>query len=312
MRVGILGSGAMGCLVGGLLAQTSNDVLMFDADPLTVRSINTNGVQIDQAAGLVSASVRAYGPQDDLEPVDLLIVLVKAARTGDALAVFRRAVNPHTQILSLQNGLGNLETIHEIFPQNPLLAGTTAQASRWLAPGLIRHTGSGKTMIGPYLNCSDENSKAAASMLSDAGIETAVSRDINHLIWSKLMINAVINPLTAILGVTNGFIAEDAGIQKTVRSIVEETVAVAKSLGLDFEVEEQIAKCLEVSRQTFANQSSMLQDIRFGRETEIRAINGAIADAGENAGIGVPVNRLLSQLVIARESLGRSQPPDQP
>jgi len=235
-------------------------------------------------------------------PVDLLVVVVKAYATADALrwAVGAGAVGPDTVALTLQNGLGNAEVLAAALGPERVLAGTTAQGATLLAPGQVRHGGEGPTHIAPWVpgGPAAARADAVAALFTQAGLPTSVAPDPRPLLWAKLCVNCGINALTAILRVPNGGLLERPEARRLMELAAAEAGAVAAAEGVVLPAD-PVERTVAVARATGANRSSMLQDVERGRRTEVDAINGAVANRGRTAGVPTPVNAVLADLVLA-------------
>lgn len=289
MRVGILGAGALGSLFAYYLSsRTSSEVWLLARSPVPER------VTVEDVG---SAPVRVVtGPA--AEPVDLLIVMVKAYATADALRWAAGAVGPSTVALTLQNGLGNAEALAEALGPGRVLAGTTAQGATLLGPGLVRHGGTGPTHLAPWATGGPAEGLAptVAALLQQAGFDTHLAPDPRPLIWAKLAINCGINALTALLRVPNGELLNRPGAQRLMEGAAQEAGEVARAAGVIL-TEDPVDRVRQVARATAANRSSMLQDVERGRRTEVDAINGAVAERGLALGVPTPINEALADLV---------------
>jgi 2-dehydropantoate 2-reductase len=300
--VGVLGAGALGTLFAhGLVgAGLGGPEAMAGAGPevvLLARSPGPDWVEVEGRERI--ALRRVTQPQG---PVDLLIVLVKAYATAQALRWAGAAAGPETVALTLQNGLGNAEALALVVGPERVLVGTTAQGATLLEPGRVRHGGSGESLIAPWAAGGAAAASAArvAELLSQAGFPTGVADDARRLLWSKLVVNAAINPLTALLGVENGALLEREDGRRFMARAAREAGAVAAALGIDLG-EDPADRAERVAHATARNRSSMLQDLERGRRTEIEAINGAVVQYGRATGVATPVNEALTLLVQAME-----------
>ena len=312
MRIAIVGGGAMGCLFAARLTFIGLDVLLVVRRPETADRINKTGVRVDGSNGSLTQRVKVLADATGQATADLVILLVKTTRTSEALIGCMPLIGPDTLVMTLQNGLGNAERLAEVIGKDQIIVGTTAHGSTLLAPGHIRHSGEGLTSIGAYGRIDQSRLLLLKTIFENAGFSTVVDNDVLRQIWQKLIINAGINALTAILNVPNGHLAESENSRQIMRSLVCEAVSVAESQGFTFDRELCCEKCIEVARNTAANISSMLQDIRAGRPTEIGGINGRIIELGERAGVPVPVNNAVTRLVRLLEEAGRHHSSDQP
>ncbi len=313
MRVVVVGAGAMGGLIGTRLSVTGHTVVLYDTWAEHVEAINRSGIVIHELDG----SVLRYRIAATIEPpplagADLVLVEVKSYDTREALRPFASRVPAETFVLSLQNGLGNLDLMRAALPgHDRLLIGTTAHGSAVLGPGRLRHTGKGATVIGdpatPQMPRFDLGPLRRA--LGRAGFETDIAANVHTAVWNKLVANVAINALTAITGVRNGDLLDDPDLQPIIAQLVAETVAVMRAAGVPPGMDDHLAYARKVMRDTSVASSSMLQDIRYGRRTEVDAINGAVARLGAELGVPTPLNRLLTVLVHNRERGVRREGP---
>lgn len=313
MRVIVIGAGAMGGLIGTRLSVTGHQVVLYDIWEEHVEAITRHGIVIRELDGSVLRyRIDATTDPPPLDGADLVLVEVKSYDTRDALRPYAGRVPPETFVLSLQNGLGNLDHMRAALPgHDRLVIGTTAHGSAVLGPGRLRHTGKGATVIGdpttPQTPRFDLGPIRRA--LSRAGFETDVAANVHTAIWTKLVANVAINALTAITGVRNGDLLDDPDLQPVIAQLVSETVAVMQAAGVPPGSDDHLAYARKVMRDTSVASSSMLQDIRYGRKTEVDAINGAVARLGEELGVPTPLNRLVTVLVHNRERGVRREGP---
>jgi 2-dehydropantoate 2-reductase len=302
METLIIGAGAMGGLFGTLLAPFV-PVTVFTTNSRHAEALNRDGLTLATAEGQLRRTTaraltdpRHYGPR-----ADLIIVCTKARSTAQAADTARQLVAPDGLVLTLQNGLGNLEIIQAAVGETRAAAGITAQAATLLGPGQVRHAGCGPTVLaaGPG---QAEKIAAMAALFNRAGIPTTVTDDVQALLWSKLIVNVGINALTALLRVPNGALAEIPECASLMAQAVAEAVAVARALGVRLPDDAPLEKVRQVCAMTAGNRSSMLQDTLMGRPTEIDVINGAVVRKGAETGVPTPVNALLTQLVKALEA----------
>jgi 2-dehydropantoate 2-reductase len=170
--------------------------------------------------------------------------------------------------------------------------GVTTVGARMLEPGYVQFTGNGKIFLGAHPQVS-----GLSRLLETAGFQVEVVDDPISLLWGKLLINAAINPLTALLRVKNGELLEQQVTRELLGEVAKEAASVALQLGIHLPYTDPILAVEEVARNTATNYSSMLQDVLRGTGTEIEAINGAIVRMGERNGVPTPINRVLWQLV---------------
>lgn len=302
LLIAIIGAGAMGSLYGGYLSK-NNEVYLVDIWEEHVNRINDKGLVIMEKEEEIVVNPIGVTDSKGIENVDLAIVFVKSIHTKEAIENNKSLIGPKTMVLSLQNGYGNSDDIGEYVEEANIIMGTTTHGATMIEPGRIKHGGKGKTYIGKLIGNNDENVVRIKDVLVEAGFETIISNNVMELIWSKLLVNIGINPLTAILEIKNGQLLEWKESKELLKLAVMEGVNVANGLGLDFNSEEVVANVIDVAKATGENKSSMLQDILNKRKTEIDKINGAIVKEGEKLGLEIPVNRVLMDLIKVKELL---------
>jgi len=302
LKIAIIGAGAMGSLFGSMLSKVS-EVSLIDINHDHVEAIRKNGLKVENMDGSSSTFnlMITNRPEELSHRVELAIVFTKSCNTRDAAYTARAILDPGGTALTLQNGIGNLEVIHDVLGPENALAGVTSHGGTFLGPGFVRHAGIGPTHIAdmPSKKTLIQN---IARIFNAAGIETSLSDNVNSLIWGKLIINVGINALTAICRVPNGVIGKTSECIDIMKDAVSEAVAVADALGVTLPYDDPVAQVKKVCDATAANQASMLQDILKGARTEIGAINGAIVDKAEALKISTPVNRFLYRIIKAIEA----------
>jgi 2-dehydropantoate 2-reductase len=299
-KIVIVGPGAMGSLFAGLLSGPGREVWLLDRRMKRARAIDFHGVIIEQGNEKKTVKVRVTADAAEIGTADLVIIFVKAYDTEAAARRAERLVGPATEVLSLQNGVGNVETLVGIFGPDQVLGGTTAQGANVVAAGHVRHGGRGETVIGQP-GGGTERADRIAEWFKAGGLETRVTADLPGLIWSKLTINAAINPLTALLGVRNGVLPELETAREIMAAAVLEVAAVCEKKGIQLLFPDPLEKALAVAKATAENISSMLQDVRAERRTEVDQINGAVAREALALGLTAPVNQTLARLIKALE-----------
>jgi len=299
VNITIMGAGSLGCLLGGYLAHADHEVSMVDVVPERVAAIQAHGIVVEGVRGDFEARARAAEAPDG-PPADLVIVCVKAQDTDRAAATLAEHLGDRTLVLTLQNGLGNLEKLTHQVPRERILAGVTSLGATLLAPGRVLHAGDGETVVGSPAGGATPAAQTVARLLSDARIETRAVDDVQSHIWSKLCVNAGINALTALVRVRNGRLLEGSA-ERVLELAVRECAAVATSSGIALDPDAMLHRVREVARLTASNRSSMLADVLAGRRTEVDAINGAVVHRGAEVGVPTPVNETLTHLIHALE-----------
>jgi 2-dehydropantoate 2-reductase len=303
MNVLIVGAGALGSLIGARLSKTRASVSLFSTNREHMEAIRQGGLDIEELDGTVRNYTLTTCFEADKLPrnPDLVLVLVKTYSTQMALSLVHGLCSTSTVFLTLQNGIGNWERIAEITGKEAVLAGSTAQGSTMLGPGLIRHGGNGPTYIGEPGGSASERVRRLVELFREAELVAEPSDEVERLIWEKLVINVGINAITGLTGIRNGFIAEMQEATDLCLSAVEEAIIVAGSKGFPIGAD-MIHRVIAVARATARNRSSMGQDVDKKKRTEIDAINGAVVRFGKEEGIPTPVNLTLTLLMKVLEA----------
>ena len=302
MRVVVLGAGAMGSWAGALLCKAGHDVtLVARQDHAAV--VAARGLAVSGKTDL-HVHPRTVTRAADAPVPDLLILSVKAYDTQAALQEARPLLGQRTSVLSLQNGLGNLERIADAADERRTFAAVTTHGVTFVEPGHVRHAGLGYFRVGsPY----NEHARARdlAEAFRAAGLDAEFHDRILGEVWAKVVVNASINPLTAITGLPNGALLEVPALRELMQRTAEEAVDVAHAEGAPLPEEDLLLRARRVAELTATNKSSMLQDVERGRRTEIDAICGEVVERGLRHGIDTPVNITLRALVKGIEETTR-------
>jgi len=296
MKIAVIGAGAMGSLFGALLAESGVSVRLYDIWAEHVKAINEKGLGIELDGKTRSVSLNATTDKGQIGKADLAIIFVKSTQTGDAARVASELVSDTGFVLTLQNGMGNADIIAEVIDPGMIIAGTTSHGATMLGPGLIRHAGTGPTVIGMWSGNEKAGIQKIADVFNKAGIITETADDIRSVVWKKLIINVGINAITALTGIKNGMILDLSATKALVRTAVEEAMEVARTRGVKMP-DDMVEHVFQVAEATRANRSSMGQDVDNKRQTEINAINGAVVREARKLGINVPVNQTLTTLI---------------
>lgn len=295
MNIVIVGAGAIGSLFGAFLSKKNIVILL--ARPAHVTMIQHHGLQITGKSKLHVNISAITSAKKINRPVDLLILTVKSYDTETAIHSVQPVIDKNTLVLSLQNGLDNIEKIQKYVNKKQILAGITTHGAYFSKPGHVIHTGQGKTLIGELQGQSSNRLKQIITVFNEAAIQTQKTLNIKKELWAKAIINSSINPLTAFLRVKNGHLLENPLLEKTVKKICEESTQIARAEGHHLTTAAMIRQTKKVMRDTAQNYSSMAQSIQQQKRTEIASINGKIIAIGKIHGIRTPLNEILTSLI---------------
>jgi 2-dehydropantoate 2-reductase len=298
MRIAVLGAGSMGSLFGGLLSSTGSEVWLVDIREDHIRAITEHGLIIESDEGKRVVTPSATTRPQAVGPVELLIVFVKAIHTAEAMATADALIESNTLVLSLQNGLGNLETIADKVGPDRVIAGVTYEGARTVGPGHVYHQVKASTVIGALEGNPTDRIMAIADTFRRSGLPTDVKKDVQGLVWSKAVINISVNALTAITGLKFSEIVASLEATKILEHTIDECVQVTRKLGVKLDYDADPHGHIKAHLQRIGpNKSSMLQDMENGRKSEIEALNGKLVAYGRQLGIPTPFNELLTYLI---------------
>jgi 2-dehydropantoate 2-reductase len=333
MKIGIIGAGAMGSLLGFYLCERA-EVWLLDPWQAQIDAINQGGLRRELDGAEETRYPHATTSPAAIGPCDMVLVLVKAHQTawaaeqarmfiklqegkGDKVIEQQVAAHPvtpsplhpfspsRTVVVTLPTRVGNRELLAETLGTDRVGQGVTALGATLLGPGRVRHAGQGQTIFGA---APDRAGMAALAELFHAcGLPAGLTDDLDALVWSKLVVNAGINALTALLRIPNGALATQPEARALVERAVAEAVAVAVARGTPLPYPDPLAHVLAVAQATGANRSSMLQDVLRGSPTEIGTINGAVVREGRRLGVPTPANELLTALVQALDATAKQR-----
>lgn len=301
-KIVVVGPGAIGSLLAAYLTKSEEDIWLLDKDAIRAKSLSENAIKIEGVSGSWQAKVKATSEPEDIGLAEFIIICVKSYDTQRAAKSIESLVGKDSLVVTLQNGVGNIEILSDVFGSGLVAAGTTNMGANLRDVGFVRHAGLGETVLGRLDGKITYNLRQLREILNKVGLVARISRDIEGLLWSKLIINVGINALTAITALNNGRLIEYEWTHEILRDAVTEAVKVAKRKRIKLIFDDPLGKVESVCEATAKNVSSMLQDVLKGKKTEIDFINGVIIRQAHSLGIATPVNEVLYELVKTIEA----------
>ncbi|GAB4479148.1 MAG: 2-dehydropantoate 2-reductase [Anaerolineales bacterium] len=291
----ILGTGALACLFAARLVANGIPVTMLGSWQAALQALSEHGVALTTLDGERTVyPVRVTADPKQVQGVHHALVLVKAWQTERAARQLQICLAGEGVALTLQNGWGNREILSQYLGVERVALGVTTLGATLLAPADVRLAGEGIISLGAHPRLA-----TLVTYLQRAGFSVEISSKTEDLLWGKLLINAAINPLTALLGVPNGELLHRPTAVELMRRAAHEVASVAKAQGIDLPYADPAEKVAAIARQTAENLSSMLQDVRRGAPTEIDAICGAVVRVARQAGLETPTLEAFWLLVKA-------------
>ena len=302
-NITIVGAGAMGSFFGGLLAESGNDVTLIDVNDAHIGAISANGLRLETENGDRQVrSLRVCRPEGASDLPQLLVVFTKTLHTAAALSGVRHLIGPDVHVLSLQNGLGNVEKITEFVSPERILIGVTTWPADMVAPGHVHSHGKGVVRLMAADGVSRPIVSQVTETLSDAGLACTSDSTVWAAIWEKVAFNAALNSICAVSGCTVDQLGLVPDGKRLADEVVVEVLSVAQRLGIEVNVAKCKATVAGAIAQHKGHKPSMLQDVLAGRRTEIEAINGAAVAAAERVNLKLPTTETLLSLVRLAEA----------
>jgi 2-dehydropantoate 2-reductase len=297
-----VGCGAVGSLFAANLSLLDDvEVWAFDLNELHVAAINRDGLRLSGAGDVVGCP-RATSDAAKLPPCDFGIVATKAMHTEPAIAATAHAFADGGFVATVQNGIGNEETIAGHVER--VIRGTTFPAGKLLEPGHVQWDVKGDTTLGPY----DERTpfgevERLADACTRAGMPAKAVEDARGPQWRKVIFNASTNPIGALTGLTHGRLCERPDLRALVTGLVDEGKAVAAAQGIELDADpEELIDHAARPEVAYGHKASMLQDVEARRQTEVDYLNGGIVRFGEEYGVPTPLNAAIQALVKGVEA----------
>jgi 2-dehydropantoate 2-reductase len=310
MRFLIVGAGAIGAYIGARMAHAGFDVTLFARGP-HLRAMQARGVQVKSAGGDFTAQPPIAGSLEDVGPVDVVFLGVKAHGLPQLAPQLKPVLGPQTSVVSMQNGIpwwyfqgfgGEWEglRLERIDPGGVISAAIEARrvvgsivyfATEIAAPGVIQHIEGNRISLGEPDGSRSDRIRAIADALIASGLRCPVTTRIRHEIWVKVLGNASFNPVSALTRATLAQMVRDPGVSSVIRNIMREVEAVSHKLGMELPVsiDQRMAGAAKVGE----HKTSMLQDLEAGRPMELEALVGSVAELGERVGLPMTCTRTV-------------------
>jgi len=311
-RIAVFGAGAVGCYFGARLAEAGAPVTLIGR-PAHVQAIRANGLLFESGGAQRAIAVAADTDPAAVADAQIVLLCVKTLDTEAAARELAPRLAPAATLVSLQNGVDNVERVRAAAGIDALAAVVYVGASM-PAPGHLRHAGRGELVLGEYpigdaapaaAPAASTRAERLAQVFSRAAISCTVSADIRVPLWTKLVMNCAFNAASALTRAQYGRLVDDAAIRALMRDVIDECIAVAAADGVALDGADALhADALALGRAMASATSSTSQDIERGRATEIDSLNGYVARRGRARDVRTPVNSALHALVRLRERSG--------
>jgi 2-dehydropantoate 2-reductase len=299
-RFAVLGAGAVGCYFGGMLARAGAPVTLVGRAQ-HVEALVRDGLHMQTLHFEEWVGARAAAEASAVRDADIVLLCVKTLDTEEAAKNVAPHLAPGAIVLSLQNGVDNVERIRRAAGIDAL-AVVVYVAAEMTAPGQVKHSGRGDLVIGELPGSKQGENRPGeledlAALFERAQIPCRVSPNIEADLWTKLVMNCAYNAISALGQARYGRIVANAGTRRLMTMITQEVVAVGTAAGVSFPEVDLIAAVMKLGEAMADATSSTAQDLARGKRTEIDSLNGYVARRGAELGVPAPINQALHALI---------------
>jgi 2-dehydropantoate 2-reductase len=303
VRIVIIGTGAMGSVYAGLLADAGYEVWAVDSWADHIEAIRSKGLRVSGASGDRTARLAAATDAREAGPADLVIIATKAHDVEAAARAARAIVAPDGAVLTIQNGLGSAERVADIVGSGKVLVGVVGGFGASIkAPGHVHHNGWELVRLGEFDGRVTARLERVAAVWEKGGFKVRVFEDVHQLVWEKLVCNVAFSGTCTLTELTIGEVLASPHAFEVAAGCASEAYAVARAKGIKLDFEDPVAYVRAFGEAIPGARPSMLLDHMAGRPSEIDVINGAVPRVGAEVGVPTPVNGTVVALVKARES----------
>jgi 2-dehydropantoate 2-reductase len=293
MKIGVMGTGGVGGYVGGLLARAGVDI-HFLARGKHLQAIQEEGLQVVSAQGSFRVMIHATSDPDEIGPVDLLLFCVKSYDTKDAARSMEPLIEDDTMILTLQNGIDNVDKLSDLYGVNRILGGTTYIESSIAAPGVVAQTGqAGRIIFGELNGASTGRAGELLGLFQKAQVDAELSDNIQEVLWSKFLFICAVHGVSTLSRAPLGLVLSCPPTRELLVQVMREVEQLARARGVALS-KQVVADALALAESYNKRfKCSMLRDLEWHRPMEIEALNGMAVKLGKELGIPTPFNEAI-------------------
>lgn len=302
MKIGIVGTGAMGSVYAGLLGDAGHEVWAIDSWREHIQAIQRSGLHLEGASGDRVVKIGATTEPGDAGVCELVIIATKARDVAKAAEEARVMVGPETLVLTIQNGLGSAEKVARLLGGDKVVIGVVGGFGASIkAPGHAHHNGMELVRLGEMEGPVTPRLERLAEVWRSGGFTVRCFDDIDQLVWEKLICNCCYSGTATLTGLTVGEIMADEDAWRIAAGCAVEAFEVACAKRITLDIGDPVAYVRDFGAKIPDARPSMLLDHLAGRRSEIDAINGAIPPRAAEFGLEAPNNAVVSALVKAKE-----------
>ena len=295
-RIAVLGAGAVGSYFGGMLARAGAPVTLIGR-PRHVEAITRDGLFLDNLHFQEHIPISASTSESAARDAEIVLLCVKTVDTENAAIALAPHLSASAVVISLQNGVDNVERIRAA-AQIAAIPAVVYVAAAITVPGCIKHSGRGDLVIGSLPDL--------AAMFARAGIPCRVSENIEADLWTKMIMNCAYNAISALGRAKYGRVVSNPWTRDLMREVASEAIAIARAAGLQLPGADMNSVVLQLAEAMPEATSSTAQDIARGNRTEIDSLNGYLVRRGAALGIPTPFNQTLHALVKLLEESAKA------
>jgi 2-dehydropantoate 2-reductase len=300
MKIAVIGSGGVGGFYGLKLVQAGHDV-MFVARGAHLKAMRETGLQIENEAGTITASLPDVQVTDDMLSLgkpDLILIAVKMWDLEDIATTLKKIAGPETAVLSLQNGVIKDIVLKRVFGEQSVMGGVAYVATSIGRPGVIKQVGPMQRIkVGEYGGRKTERSETLVRAFTQTGVDTTLADDIERTLWEKYVFLVGLSSMTCLTQLTIGPVREHEGSRALLRSIIGEAVAVGRARGVQLPADYADACMQLVDNVAYTMTSSMYHDLEKGNRLELPWLGGGVVSLAGEAGVPVPANTFATQVL---------------
>lgn len=302
-KVAIVGCGAMGSVYAGLMVSAGHEVHAISLWPDHVAAMQQHGLRVEGASGDRTVAIHAATTTDGIGACDLVIIATKAFDVEAAARSAVQLLGPKSVVQTIQNGLGSAEIVAGILGADRVAVGVVGGFGASIrAPGHAHHNGMEMIRFGAFKGLSADALETSAQIWRSAGFKVAIFRDLQQMVWEKLIMNVAFSGTTCATGMTIGEVMADPNAWSVAKGCAEEAIAVAKAAGIRLDVGDPIEHIRKLGSKIPNARPSMLLDFNARRRGEVDAINGSIPREARKHGIATPINDTVVAIIKARET----------
>jgi 2-dehydropantoate 2-reductase len=300
-KIAVVGAGAVGCFFGGMLARSHQELILIGRAE-RVDAINRFGLQMDCQGFQATVALQACADFTDIADVDVILLSVKSYDTLATMKAMQPFLSANTVIVSLQNGVSNVELIASIVA-NPVYAAAVYVAVAMTDLNTVKHYGRGELQIGSFATDfarADKHPRALTKLIDqfvNTGVPCALSANIKRELWLKLLVNCSYNAISAIGQISYGQMVQVPHIQVLIQRLTDEFLSIAQCEAVTISKEEATQANALIAQTMAGQKSSTAADLARGKLSEIDFLNGYIVDKGMQYNLATPANQAVYALV---------------